>query len=195
MHNKQNEIRRPKHSVIKRFDPYTSVPIDSLESLEKWQNTRPDPVSSETYVPYGSLGTVSAQRQKEQDDKSSNISAGLLSKRVKSKSSSFYSNAKWDLVDALNEGEVDEDALVSMEEAALPEPMKGMSAEDKRDYVTGKAEERKKINQEISELSRSRDAFVAEKKREQIAASPSMSDALTNAVKNQAEQKNFVFGK
>jgi len=150
---------------------------------------------NQTYLPYGSQGVDNLERQMEQDVQSSNISAGLLAKRAKSKSSSFYSNSSWDLVDALNNGEVDEEELVQFEDAALPEPMKGLSSSEKIDYVHEKSEARKLIKQEISELSRSRAAYVAEIKREQVAALPSISDALTNAVKKQAKQKNFIFEK
>jgi hypothetical protein len=148
---------------------------------------------NQTYVPYGSKGAENAQRQMEQDELSSDISAGLLSQRAVSKSSSFYNNSTWDLVDALNEGEVDEEELVAIEDAQLPEPMQELSAQQKVDYVQQKAAQRKLIKQEISTLSRLRANYVAEAKREQVAASPSISDALTSAVKKQARQKNFVF--
>jgi hypothetical protein len=131
----------------------------------------------------------------EQDELSSEISAGLMSQRAVSKSSSFYNNSNWDLVDALNEGEVDEEVLVTIEDAQLPEPMQGLSAQQKVDYVQQKAAQREIIKQEISTLSRQRAAFVAVAKREQLAASPSISDALTSAVEKQARQKNFVFAK
>jgi hypothetical protein len=150
---------------------------------------------NQTYVPYGSKGAENAQRQMEQDELSSDISAGLLSQRAVSKSSSFYNNSNWDLVDALNEGEVDEEELVVIEDTQLPEPMQGLSAQQKVGYVQQKATQRKVIKQEISELSRLRANYVAEAKREQVAASPSISDALTSAVKKQARQKNFVFAK
>ena len=148
---------------------------------------------NQTYVPYGSNGADNAQRQMEQDELSSNISVGLLAQRAKSKSSSFYNNSNWDLVDALNEGEVDEDKLGKIEDEELPEPMQGLSSQQKVDYVQAKAEEREIIKQEISELSRLRADFVAEAEQEQAAASLSISDALTGAVKKQAQQKNFVF--
>jgi len=150
---------------------------------------------NQTYVPYGSKGAENAQRQMEQDELSSDISAGLLSQRAVSKSSSFYNNSNWDLVDALNEGEVDEEELVVIEDTQLPELMQGLSAQQKVDYVQEKATQRKIIKQEISELSRLRADYVTEVKREQLAASPSVSDALTSAVKKQARQKNFVFAK
>lgn len=148
---------------------------------------------NQTYVPYGNKGADNAQRQMEQDELSSEISAGLLSQRVLSKSSSFYNNANWDLVDALNEGEVDEDELVTIEDAQLPEPMQGLSAQQKVDYVLQKSVQRNQIKQEISELSRLRADFVAQAKRQQAATAPSISDALTGAVRKQARQKNFNF--
>ena len=148
-----------------------------------------------TYIPYGSKGTVSAERQIEQDTQSSNISPALLAKRAKSKSSSFYSNANWDLVDAMREGEVGEEELVQMEESALPAPMQGLTDKEKKGYVFDKTMEREKIKQEISELSASRDTYVDEKRREQADAAPSMSDALTVAIKAQASEKNFEFDK
>ncbi len=148
---------------------------------------------NDTYIPYGEKGVENKSRQVEQDKASSNISAGLMSKRVTSKSSSFYSNSKWDLVDALKEGEVVAAELEVMSPAALPEPMKTMTASERTKYVAAKAAERKRINEEIITLSKSRDAFVAKKKQEQIAAKPSMGDALTKAVRQQAEQKDFIF--
>jgi hypothetical protein len=53
--------------------------------------------------------------------------------------------------------------------------------------------ERESIREEILELSESRSSYVAEKKKEQAAAAPSVSDALTGAIRKQAEQKNFTF--
>lgn len=150
---------------------------------------------NQTYIPYGSSGVANAQRQMEQDAFSSEISVGLLAKRAKSKTSSFYSNPSWDLVDALKDGEVDEEALIEIEDAALPEPMKTLSPKQKIEYVHAKAREREVIKQEISELSRLRASFVAEAKHNQVATSPSISDALVNAVKKQAKEKNFVFEK
>jgi hypothetical protein len=148
---------------------------------------------NQTYIPYGAEAADKLERQQQQDTLSSEISAGLLAQRAKSKSSSFYSNSNWDLVDALKHGEVDEEELVEIEDAALPEPMTGMTSQQKIDYVRQKAETRNLIQQEINQLSQSRAVYVAEQKAEQVAAAPSISDALTSAVKKQAREKNFTF--
>ncbi|MEJ2693687.1 MAG: VWA domain-containing protein [Candidatus Thiodiazotropha sp.] len=148
-----------------------------------------------TYIPYGSKGAEKVQRQVEQDAMSSNISAGLLAKRAKSKSSAFYSNAGWDLVDALKEAKIDEVELTKLDEAELPDSMKALSAKERVEYVRKKTDERNLIKEEIAKQSQLRTEYVAKMKQQQAAASPSMGDALTKAVKRQAEQKSFVFEK
>lgn len=148
---------------------------------------------NQTYVPYGSLGEVSVERQMEQDKLSSNISSGLLAKRARSKSSDLYNNNTWDLVDAVNDGKVKDDELVDMEVASLPKAMRKLPAEKRKAYVLEKAEERQKIKQEISLLSKKRDEFIAEK--EQESTSPSVSTALTESIMKQAKEKKFTVEK
>ncbi len=146
---------------------------------------------NETYIPYGQQGRIKAQRQKEQDSQSESISSSLLSKRAITKSSTYYKNSKWDLVDALEEGEVTEEQVASMDKAMLPPEMQAMSAEKKKKYIAEKAEKRAKLKEEIKGLSEARKAYVAEMKKKQIESAPSMSDALTAAIKKQAAEKEY----
>ena len=110
-----------------------------------------------------------------------------------SKSSSFYKNSKWDLVDALEEGEVDAESISALDDENLPEPMKNMDGNARLEYVEKKAKARDAIKQRISELSESRKQYVAERKKEMAQTAPSVSDALTQAVRKEANAKNFVF--
>ena len=146
-----------------------------------------------TYIPYGAEGSLKQDRQLEQDAQSSSISAGLLAKRAKSKASAFYDNATWDLVDAFRQGAVGAHELADLESAELPEPMQEMTSDERLNYVKEKAAERKKIQREITELSKDRDAYVAEQRAEMAEEAPSMSDALIGAVRKQAAAKEFVF--
>ncbi|MEM7563446.1 MAG: hypothetical protein AAF353_10420 [Pseudomonadota bacterium] len=148
---------------------------------------------NQTYIPYGNEGVHKLERQMKQDAESSGISSGLLAKRAMSKSSSFYKNSKWDLVDALEEGEINEDSISELDDDTLPTPMKDMDGAGRLEYVQQKAAARASIKQRIAELSESRKAFVAEKKKELSLAAPSVSDALTQAVQKEAQAKNFVF--
>ncbi len=146
---------------------------------------------NQTYIPYGQQGKEKALRQKEQDSRSESISESLLSKRAITKSSSYYKNSKWDLVDALEEGEISEEQVVNMDEALLPKEMKAMSAQKKKAYIAEKAQQRAKLKQEIKNLSEARKAYVAEMKKKQVQSAPSMSDALTAAIKKQAAKKEY----
>ncbi len=144
-----------------------------------------------TYVPYGNEGSAKSERQRAQDASSSAVSPGLLAKRARAKASPLYDNSRWDLVDAVQSGEV---ALEEVEPEALPQAMRQMSADERREAITGKAAERKKIKQQILELSAARDAYVAAKKREADApAATTIDQALTSAVRAQGEKKQFQF--
>lgn len=145
---------------------------------------------NKTYIPYGAQGKQKAQRQLEQDSKSAAVSVGLLAKRARSKASSLYNNANWDLVDAVEDGKVKLDKL---EADSLPEEMKAMSGQNRSHYVAEKSKERKKLKQEIAKLSKARDAYVAaQKKKDHADVANTMNDALTSAIREQGSNKGFV---
>tara|TARA_B100001059_G_C17677779_1_gene497990 strand:+ start:590 stop:973 length:384 start_codon:yes stop_codon:yes gene_type:complete len=54
---------------------------------------------NDTYIYFGSQGRYRADKQKKQDSNARNLSAPVSVKRTISKTSRFYDNAKWDLVD------------------------------------------------------------------------------------------------
>lgn len=146
---------------------------------------------NKTYVPYGAKGKQKARRQLEQDRMSQAASPALLSKRAISKSSSFYGNSSWDLVDATTEGKVE---LEKLEDKALPEDMRKLDDAGRRQYVEEKAAERKQLKKQIQALSRDRDEYVAKEKRKAAkSAANTMDDAVVEAVRKQGESKKFVF--
>ncbi len=146
---------------------------------------------NETYIPFGKDGDKKAQRQAMQDEKSNGISLGLLAKRVKSKVSSMYNNANWDLVDAIDAGSVD---LQELDEELLPNEMRAMSDDDRKKYVANKALEREQIKAEIMAQSKEREDYVAEEQRN--VASPAVSTidaALSTAIRKQGAKKDYDF--
>jgi len=148
---------------------------------------------NKTYIPYGKQGKDKLRRQQEQDEKSEKQSITILGSRIKSKSSSFYDNSSWDLVDAYTEGKIQDNDLAEMEQKALPETMQSMTAEERKEYVATQVAERQKVKKEIAELSKKRDVYIAEKRQAMAASAPTVSDALTQAVKKQAKAKAFEF--
>ena len=145
---------------------------------------------NQTYIPYGKQGQKKADRQQSQDAQSAGISAGLMAKRAKAKISQMYDNSSWDLVDALEEGSLE---LESMEQQALPVAMQDMDLSERKDYVAGKLQARAEIKQEIHNLSEERGAYVAEQEALLPAAAPSVSSALSQSIRHQGKNKNYVF--
>lgn len=146
---------------------------------------------NQTYVPYGQEGEVAVKRQQEQDKNSRSISPGMLAERAKSKVSSAYNTSSWDLVEALEEGEVQ---LDNVAEESLPAPMVSMSTEEKNEYIKSKSNERATLKKQIADLSKDREEFVAGKKREAAESEDStVSDALSAAIRKQGEGKSFEF--
>ena len=148
---------------------------------------------NKTYIPYGAKGQEKAHRQKVQDDKSNAISSALLSKRAAAKASSMYDNSSWDLVDALETGKV---KLDKIEEKELPEPLRQMSKDKRKDFLEKKVQERQELKKEIAKLSTERSKYVTKKKIEAGAPSvATMEQAVTKAIQKQGEAKNYKFKK
>ncbi len=144
---------------------------------------------NDTYIPYGKEGKRKHELQLEQDQINQSVSSGLMAKRAMSKASKMYKNSSWDLVDAVEQGEVKVDAL---DEASLPEPMVKMAPEERAKYVTAKQTERKRIKQQIQKLSQEREAYVSKKRMETPEVS-TVDQALVNAVRKQGEKKSYSF--
>ncbi len=141
-----------------------------------------------TYVVYGSGGGAYYTRQATQDANASSVNQGVALKRVASKSKIAYKNTQWDLVDA---SEMEEFDIESFSDDELPNEMKDMTLEEKEEYIAEKQQEREKIQNEINDLSKKRDKFVADERSED---SDNMLDkAILQAVKKQASAKNFEF--
>ena len=142
---------------------------------------------NDTYFGYGSLGESYKERQIVQDSNASSMSVSSAISRAKSKSSVQYNNATWDIVDRYKD---DRDSVLEMEEAALPDEMKGMSAEEKVAFIEGTIEKREKISEKISTLETQRTEFV-DKKRSEMAEEQTLEQVVVSAVRAQAATHGF----
>jgi len=148
---------------------------------------------NKTYVPYGAQGRKNHERQRTQDTKSKSISSGLMSKRARAKASPMYDNSRWDLVDAVTKDKV---KIEELKESELPENMKKMSKEKRKNFVEEKVQARIKIKKEIVDLTKKRDEYVAQKKRQEAKpAVATMNEAVTSAIQKQGKAKNYKFNK
>jgi pyruvate/2-oxoglutarate dehydrogenase complex dihydrolipoamide acyltransferase (E2) component len=147
---------------------------------------------NKTYIPVGSLGAVRLAAQSEQDTNAdANKDSGALLQRVLTKASLNYCNSHWDLVDACAEKDFD---WAKVKDEDLPEPMRGLSVEEKQAYVAAKRAERAEIQQKIQTLNTERDAYVkAELEKRGDGAEDTLDKAVVNTVKEQAVAKGYQF--
>jgi len=150
-----------------------------------------------TYVPYGGVGAEGSKRQQAQDSNASHIGAGAAVQRGMTKASRYYENADWDLVDAVDRGKV---KLETLAESDLPEDMKAMSPDDRRQHLARKAEQRKSLKARIRALGEERQRHVARLRAEQAESAGADSGeatldlALIAALKEQARKKDIALG-
>ncbi len=139
-----------------------------------------------TYLSYGTLGTSKMEMQIAQDDNAMALEEVVAVKRAVSKSSRLYNNKKWDLVDASKEKDFD---ISTIEYEALPKELKGKSKKEMESYIELKTSERNKIQKEIQELNKKREAYIAKNKTEEN--NGELENAMLKAIKSQASEKNF----
>ncbi len=143
-----------------------------------------------TYVAYGPKGRAGVERQAAQDSTAKSVSGSTVAQRASAKSSGFYRNADWDLVDMKKEGK----SISSLKPAELPAEMANMSAPEKEAYVEQKQQAREALNKKIAALSAAREQHVAaELKKRAATAGKSMDDALIESAKAQATKAQFRF--
>ena len=143
-----------------------------------------------TYIPMGEAGAAAWSNQTEQDFNAASIGAGAAASRSGTKSSNLYF-CGWDLCDALDREEVD---LDSIDDEALPENMRKMTKEERMAYVETKRAERQVIQDQIQELSKKREAFITEARKDLAEDNEQAFDVVVRAaIRGQAENKGFVF--
>ncbi len=144
-----------------------------------------------TYVGYGKAGRGAKMRQALQDRNamgSGGVSAAAA--RAVTKSSHFYKNAGWDLVDAVKEGKVDLEEAPAEE---LPAAMRGMTPAQRQAYVAKLAAKRAALQAKIRKLSAARRKFLAKarKKARPRSGPATLDEVMVKEMKRQARKKSF----
>jgi hypothetical protein len=146
---------------------------------------------NQTYVAYGKTGDQKKERQEAQDLNAASVNEAVMVQRSVTKASKQYTNVGWDLVDAEKEGKV---KVEELDEEELPEEMRKMSKEERKEYIEKKKKEREEIQEKINQLKKERDKYVAEQ-RKKGAAEETLDQAIIKAVRDQAEKKKYKFEK
>ncbi len=146
---------------------------------------------NQTYISYGSLGKENRLKQKREDDNALLQGVAVSSERALVKSKSVYSNGSWDMVDA---AKMDSTIVGKLKDEELPEELKGKSTEEKEAYVKQKSEERAKIQSEIGQLGKQREAFIQEEKKKQAGQASDLKDDFGTAVSKSLKEKAILNG-
>jgi hypothetical protein len=149
---------------------------------------------NETYLGYGTRRTEAAEMQKKADtDAIANNEKGAHVQRAITKSSSNYSNASWDLCDAVKEKQVD---ITKLKDEELPENLRGKTPEELNKAIAEATAKRAAIQEQIKTLNNEREAHIADELKKQAAAGDkSLDQAMIEATRQQAAKVGYNFKK
>jgi hypothetical protein len=140
-----------------------------------------------TYVGYGSEGEARKERQAAQDSNAAAMGAEATVQRSVAKAGGAYSNAGWDLLDAVQSKSVD---LGKIKDDQLPPAMRTMSLPQREKYVRDLAAQRADIQKKINDANERRRMFVANAVKN-APAKGTLEEAMLASVKEQAQKKGF----
>ena len=144
---------------------------------------------NDTYLPFGKDGHRGRANQLEQDEAVAELSNEALASRAITKSSRLYASGSWDLVDAVKNGT----ALDSIPAAALPEPMRDMTLDERQDFVGEIAAKREAVQAQIQALGKERRQFIANQRAAAPNAEVGLDDAMKQGLRKIAESQGYEF--
>jgi hypothetical protein len=144
---------------------------------------------NKTYIGYGKRGQVAMARQEAQDSNAAK-SAGSMQARAVTKSSGYYDNSGWDLVDAKKKGKLD---LAKVAKDELPAEMREMSVKEREAHVAKMDAKRTELQAKIRTLNAARTKYVSAKQAELATkgGKETLDGAMIREMKRQAKKKAF----
>lgn len=144
---------------------------------------------NDTYIGYGSIGSVRKVNQSKQDENAKSISSANYAERAVSKSKSIYQNSSWDLVDKIKE---DKNALASVKKEELPKELQNKSKEELKGIIEQKQKERESLQQEIAELAVKRQSYIDQEMMKKGNKGDDLGDAITESILAVAKIKGYT---
>lgn len=135
-----------------------------------------------------------ATNQAAQDSNAAGLGDAIAAERAATKGGRAYSFQS-DLVERFT---TDKEVLSQLKDEELPPELADKPVEERKKILEQKSAEREKIQKQISELSEKRKAYIAEERKKQAASGvkeKSLDEALIDALRTQAEKKDFSFEK
>jgi hypothetical protein len=147
-----------------------------------------------TYVAYGRGGDSKKENQAEQDKNAQLAGAPAAASRVATKGGALYKNSDWCLVCRCMEDKTFD--ITKVPENELPEELKKMKPEERKAFIEKKIAERKKVQDEIADVSAKRGKYLGEEMKKNATASDKQLDtALKLIIREQAATKGIEIPK
>lgn len=141
---------------------------------------------NQTYYGYGSAGLRKKEMQISEDANAANEAPSVMTERSIAKSKKgAYKNSSWDMVDAMDEGELDFDKL---KDEDLPGEFRGKTKEEKEAMVEGAKEDRDHYQKKIAELAQQREDFISAELKKRAESGEEVDDFGTSVNKSIMEK-------
>ncbi len=148
---------------------------------------------NKTYLWFGSKAERAGYSENQVAQDTNAISAGGLSARAATKSSSLYRNVGRDLVDTYDENK---DAILQLDTDQFPEAMQSLSPAERQRQVGVMSQRRAEIRAKLAVVSKEREAyFAAEQAKAPAPAAETLGDAFSDAVQTQLQSSGFELNK
>lgn len=145
---------------------------------------------NDTYLWYGTAGAAACENQKAQDSNASGANSATCAARAMTKGGAAYVNRN-DLVDAVKAGSV---KIEDVKKEELPEKMREMTVEQKRQCIADAGTRRAEIAKKIHDAGLKREIYVAEEMKKRAGDDKNSFDrAVRDAVRQQAAARGFQF--
>jgi hypothetical protein len=144
-----------------------------------------------TYVSFSRSGEINKRKQVAQDQANQAMAEGAYIERSIAKSkSSAYDNSHWDLVDKYKK---DPEFVKKIKPEELPAAMKNKSADEIEKEVKKLQQDRKVQQKAIDELSKKREKYLAECKKNQPKTSDDLGKAIEKSIRELAQRKGYTW--
>ncbi len=144
-----------------------------------------------TTVPFGLKASWGESNQIRQDSNAVGCGTWIGATRAVTKCQGIYTNPSWDLVDAVREENF---VFSDLGKDLLPKMFEGKSEVEIRLELDEKYAVRKKLQSEILELQKKREAFLAAERTKRALDTTDQFDVVVrSAIRAQAAAKGFVF--
>ncbi len=145
-----------------------------------------------TYIAYGNNGARFLAKQTQMDKANNDAKGNAGIKRANAKAkSAVYKNDDWDLVDAAKQQGFDIEKIPTN---TLPDSLQKLNKEQLKLHIQTKANERKAIQTEITDLYKKREVFIANEKKRISATNneQTLESEMQKTLKQQAKLYNII---